>query len=168
MTTPATILTPNRRGYTYRAAIIDTLTTLRDEYGLAYIAHHTGISRKSLKSIIQKPTTTVATRTADAIETMWDDHHAGAIPVAHIPKTRNANGEVFCQVEGELIRALYALTNEYGRNLTAQLCESFTPQFIYQILTGKYERMTVINAANILDARQAQIDGNIEIMEVAA
>lgn len=168
MTTPATILTPGRRGYTYCTAMIDTLHALVQEYGLAYVAHYTGTRHASLRSIRDNPTLTVSTRIADAIETMWDDHQQGHIPVAHIPKTRNANGEVYCQVEGELIKALYALVNEYGRNITAQLCESFTPRFIHQVLTGKYERMTVTNAANILETRQAQLDGNIEIIEVAA
>lgn len=168
MTTPATILTPGRRGYTYRAAMIDTLHALVTEYGLAYVAHYTGITTGSLRSIRDRPTPTVSTRAADAIESMWDDHQNGRIPVAHIPKTRNANGEVYCQIEGDLIKALFALTNEYGRNITAELCESFTPQFVYQVLTGKYERMTVTNAANILETRQAQLEGNIEIVEVAA
>lgn len=168
MSTPATILTPGRRGYTYRTAMIDTLHALVAEYGRAYVAHYTGITTGSLRSIRDRPTLTVGTRAADAIEAMWDDHQHSHIPVAHIPKTRNTNGEVYCQVEGELIKALFALTNEYGRNITAQLCESFTPQFVYQVIIGKYERMTVTNAANILETRQAQLEGNIEIVEVAA
>ena len=141
------------------------IDTLLDTYGLTYICYWTGHDRRAMKKHLRGAHNPAITATIDQ---MHAAHQAGDILVQHLDTHRVGNNqEHMTHTEGELLRHVYTLTNAYGTELAAQLCD--TPrQHLSALLNGKRDQVTLPLAHRIIDAHQAHIEGRVEIVEVAA
>lgn len=159
--------TCTRAGYEpVTPALFGAATELLDALGPAGVALATGLSGNTLRSVRDRTTVTVASATAEAIRDAHASLTAGEIAVATLPRTRNAHGVVYVTVEGDLIRALYSLTNRVGVVDAARRI-GCSRVFVRQMLTGHYER-TLVSMANDILLAVEELDAEEAPLEVAA